>query len=324
MHVTLDEDGQVIRPNLIRDSSFEQSDALNVPGGWTLQGNGGIDTNQAWAKMGRRQFWVRSNAGSHAVVQLVDVTPHTQYRLTGWLRTGDSSGGGAGEGFLGVRQSGPGGVVVAEETFGDLDGWHKFVVEFDSGTHSQLEVYAGSTMTADRWVQGDNINLVATSDSEPPTSPSPSPTVSPTPSPSATAKPVDPAVALYTTPGFHNMNGRRWMTVCEPYSATARCWTFIWATGIHRSGDNYVKLNQWVFNNLTYVDAPKSLWVGNPLATPGSWTGSDGRAWRTECNTPATGGNGCRSYAEASVIEQTATGYRTVRKMVFNNIVRFR
>lgn len=150
------------------------------------------------------------------------------------------------------------------------------------------------------------------------------PTPTPTPEPSPTAPPTTQPVDIYTTPGFHNSAGRRWMTVCEPYSQTTRCFTHIWATQIHRSGDQYFQTNGWAFNNLTYVASPKSLWVGNPLATDGAWTADDGRAWRTECDTPATGRNGCRSYASASVIEAVpGGGYRTVEKMIFNNIVRF-
>ena len=113
------------------------------------------------------------------------------------------------------------------------------------------------------------------------------------------------------------------MTVCEPYSATERCWTFIWATQIHQGSGSFVAVNGWAFNNLTYLAAPRSLWSGNPLAEPGGWTASDGRQWRTECETPTTGRNGCRSWAMAKVIEATGSGYRQTSKWVFNNIVRF-
>nr|WP_255622644.1 thrombospondin type 3 repeat-containing protein [Tessaracoccus sp. OS52] len=163
-------------------------------------------------------------------------------------------------------------------------------------------------------------------------SPSPSPTASPTPRPTPTPTPTPspsptPSVStpedLYITPGYHEVNGRRWMTACEPYSATSRCWTYIWATQVLRVGNGYGQVNQWAFNNLTYVEAPKSLWTGNPLATTGQWRADDGRLWRTECNTPVTGWNGCRSFAEAKVVERIGDGYRTVTKVVFNNIVRF-
>lgn len=155
--------------------------------------------------------------------------------------------------------------------------------------------------------------------------PSPAPTVTvpgPTvPGPTVTATP--PKGDFYQTPGFHEVNGRHWMTVCEPYSATQRCWTYIWGTQVHWSGGKFVKVNGWTFNNLTYVAAPRSLWEGNKLSYKNSWTAADGRHWRTDCETAQTGRNGCRSWVESDVIEYTGSGYRYVTKWVFNNIVRF-
>lgn len=158
MQFTQDQNGSIVRPNLLVDPSFERSDALGAPDGWQVNGSGGIDTESAWAKQGYRQFWVRFNQGEHEVFQRVQVRPQTRYRLTSWLRTGDQSGGGAGEGFLGARSAD--GDVLAEEKFGDLGTYTRQVVEFESGDHQEIEVYAGSSMTADRWVQGDNFTLV--------------------------------------------------------------------------------------------------------------------------------------------------------------------
>lgn len=183
--------------------------------------------------------------------------------------------------------------------------------------------------SVERRVYNDVVKFSVDLPAQPSPVPSPEPSAEPSGEPSAepshepSTPSVEPVGDLYVTPGFHDVNGRKWMTVCEPYSATIRCWTYIWGTQIHRDGNSYVQANRWVFNNLTYSQAPKSLWVGNPLATSGSWTGSDGRAWQTDCNTPITGGNGCRSYAEASVVERVGNSYRTVTKMVFNNMVRF-
>lgn len=161
MKVTLDGDGMIIRPNLLVDPSFERSDSLDVPGGWRAIGNGGIDTNQEWAKVGRRQFWVHGNEGEQLMAQQVKVTPHTQYQLTGWLKTGDMVGGGAGEGRIGARGVGPGATVLGQETFANLQGWHKLSVTFDSGSLNKVEVFGGSSMTGSHWVQGDNFSLHA-------------------------------------------------------------------------------------------------------------------------------------------------------------------
>lgn len=348
MEVTLDDDGTIIRPNLLVDPSFERSDGLDVPDGWRVTGTGGIDTNQAWAKVGRRQFWVRGNQGRHTMAQQVDVTPHTQYELTGWLKTGDTAGGDAGEGVIGVRGIGPGASVVAEDTFGDLDGWHKFTVTFDSGSLNRVAVYAGSTMTGDRWVQGDNFSLRALSDPDPSPEPSespspepsesPEPTESPSPEPSASAsprptvtQPTQGSLAPYEVPGFHNLNGRWWNTTCEPYSQTIRCRTEIWGTQVtHLGGGRFAQVTGWQFNNLTYLPfMTRAQWAGNPLATTGEFT-SNGRSWRTECDTAATGRNGCRSYIWSNGRVQYVThpdgskAYELQDGWVFNNIVRFK
>ncbi|GAA4900842.1 hypothetical protein GCM10025789_19270 [Tessaracoccus lubricantis] len=112
------------------------------------------------------------------------------------------------------------------------------------------------------------------------------------------AAPPAHAVDVYTTPGEHISAGREWRTWCEPYSQTARCTSQLKVAGV------------WTFNNLTYLPSPRSLWVGNPLATPGQHQ-INGRLWRTECETAATGRNGCRAY----IWDGT--------KFVFNNIVQF-
>lgn len=127
--------------------------------------------------------------------------------------------------------------------------------------------------------------------------------------------PAHAAVDVYTTPGEHVSGGREWRTWCEPYSRTARCTTQI------RSG------GKWVFNNLTYLPSDARLWAGNPLARTGQWTASDGRLWRTECNTPATGRNGCRSYSMVDVVAAVrstrGTSFVKQRQWVLNNIVQF-
>lgn len=141
-------------------------------------------------------------------------------------------------------------------------------------------------------------------------------------------------VDIYTAPGYHDVNGRRWHTACEPYSQTTRCTTQIWGTTVSEVDGRFVQTNAWLFNNLTYVASPRSLWRGNPLAANGipketaAWTAADGRKWRTECDTAKTGRNGCRSYIEATVVEAYTNrngtrGYQWTTKWVFNNMVRF-
>ncbi len=134
------------------------------------------------------------------------------------------------------------------------------------------------------------------------------------------------AVDVYTTPGTHEVNGRTWRTECSRYSSSvSRCRTEIIATTVVASGNGFTSKNGWVFNNLTYLPSPSGQWAGNPLGTPGYHT-IEGRKWRTECNTAATGGNGCRSYIMARVVTVAGTNpirYEWTSKWLFNNIVQF-
>ena len=138
------------------------------------------------------------------------------------------------------------------------------------------------------------------------------------------------AVELYTTQGQHTVNGRAWKTVCEPYSQTKRCRTEIWSTQAELQGGRFAMVEGWVFNNLTYVESPREMWAGNPLANHDDkgWVAEDGRKWKTECDTATTGGNGCRSYVwgtTATAAAKTSGGYRfsTKQQWAFNNMVRF-
>ena len=132
----------------------------------------------------------------------------------------------------------------------------------------------------------------------------------------------------YTVPGKHLHNGRQWLTSCEPYSQTERCRTEIFASVVVQVGGQYQVRQGWVFNNLTYLPSHRSLWRTNPLGKKAEWTAADGRRWRTECDTVATGKGGCRSYATVTVVAATAKpegGYTYTQRndWVFNNIVLF-
>lgn len=159
-----------------------------------------------------------------------------------------------------------------------------------------------------------------------------------TPTPSATATrtaakpivaqpaaPLPPSEALYVTPGYHLVNGRYWFTQCEMYSSTTvRCRTSIYASRVFLSNGQWYTQNAWVHNNLTYLPSPRSVWTTNPLATPNhTWTAADGRKWRTECDTRATGKGACRNYNVATVASLNNGKVTQVTKEIFNGIVRF-
>ncbi|MEO7587209.1 MAG: leucine-rich repeat domain-containing protein [Arachnia sp.] len=139
--------------------------------------------------------------------------------------------------------------------------------------------------------------------------------------------PAKADVNPYITEGTHHVNGRDWRTTCEPYSQTTRCRTEIKATQVTEVGGRFVVKTGWYFNNLTYLPSPRALWVKNPLGFSGTFTGADGRKWSTSCDTAETGRNGCRTYAQARVIEPHQVNgvwhYTWVTKSIFNNIVQF-
>ncbi len=150
------------------------------------------------------------------------------------------------------------------------------------------------------------------------------PTVKPSSSPSV--KPTQRPVNVYTDPGYHTVNGRQWFTKCEPYSATTRCFTQIWASQVKTVNGKQQWVTGWTFNNLTYLPMDRETWKGNKLAYTNEWTATDGRKWKTECDTAETGRNGCRSFTWSTVYEATSPGAATfhrVDKWVFNNIVMF-
>lgn len=130
--------------------------------------------------------------------------------------------------------------------------------------------------------------------------------------PAIAAKDTIDAVGLYVTEGQHTVGGRAWRTECEPYSATERCRTELWTSYVADIGGYKLQTEGWVFNNLTYKPSERAIWGDNPLARTGAWTDDDGRKWRSECDTAATGRGACRTYVA------TAAGAE-----VFNNLVRF-
>lgn len=144
--------------------------------------------------------------------------------------------------------------------------------------------------------------------------------------PTSGSGPVD----VYITPGFHKVNNRMWRTACQSYSTTERCRTEIQATVVQYANGRFTAVNGWAFNNLTYKASSRAVWGGNPLGGYGKvkgtaeWFGSDGRQWRTECDTALTGRRGCRTWAVARVIENRNGQYVWVSKEILNNMVRFK
>lgn len=145
-------------------------------------------------------------------------------------------------------------------------------------------------------------------------------------------KAVPTAVDVYTMPGSYTVNGRQWRASCEPYSQTLRCTTEIWGTRNERSGGGFRSTTGWMFNNLTYLPASRSLWAGNTLSVPATRQNPhviNGRRWSTECDTSRTGRGACRSeifVANVVRARQLSNGtwqYYVTNDWEFNNMVRF-
>ena len=136
---------------------------------------------------------------------------------------------------------------------------------------------------------------------------------------------LTPEQAVYVTPGYHKVNDRYWYTSCEMYSTTTvRCRTLIYASTVFQKSGQWYTQNAWVFNNLTYLPSPRAAWEGNPLGNKGEWTAKDGRKWRTDCDTAATGRGACRSYAQASTASlQKGKVVQKSNVWTFNGIVKF-
>ena len=175
--------------------------------------------------------------------------------------------------------------------------------------------------------------VVQATETAPAPTPTPTPTETapaPTPTPTPTPAPLTPEQAVYVVPGYHKVNGRYWWTECEKYSSnTVRCTTDIYASTVYQKDGAWYSQNTWVFNNLTYLPSPRHLWANNPLGGFGevgrshSWTATDGRKWRTECDTSKTGRGACRNYAVSTTASLVNGRVVQSDKEVFNGIVRF-
>lgn len=129
---------------------------------------------------------------------------------------------------------------------------------------------------------------------------------------------------VYSTPGVQLINDRYWQTGCSNYSATIiRCTTDIFATKVFMENGQWYKQNTWAFNNLAYLPSARQAWASNPLGNTGSWTSTDGRTWRTECDTATTGRGACRNYIVATVASEAGGVVKQEAKEVFNSMVRF-
>jgi hypothetical protein len=153
MHSTLDI-GDPAR-NLISDASFENQTSGTISAPWILEsGNGGIDRATGSARGGKNNVWLRNATGWNCIRQAVTVTPNTEYRLIGFVKTSQNNS----DGYFGVRD--PAGNIIKEVRFGRYDDYSKQTVQFNSGSNTSVTVFIGMWAGGDTWIQVDNFYLL--------------------------------------------------------------------------------------------------------------------------------------------------------------------
>jgi hypothetical protein len=155
MHTTLTQDSQPA--NLVTDPGFEGQSANTAAVPWVNGGGAGVDRGAGLSHSGANNGWVHNKSGWNNLYQTVSVVPNTTYQLTGWIRTAANNT----DGYFGARTTG--GAVVSEKKFGNLPGYTQLSVAVNSGTQSQLQLYAGLwANNGDTWLQVDDVSLTPT------------------------------------------------------------------------------------------------------------------------------------------------------------------
>lgn len=155
MHSTL-KIGSPVR-NLVADSSFENQNGTKISSPWVLEsGNGGID-NTTFSRAGVNNVWLRNNVNGvwNGIKQTIAVTPNTDYRLKGFVRTSGNNT----TSFFGVRNSD--GTILKEVQFASYKEYSPKTVEFNSGSNAAITIYTGMfANNGDTWVQLDDYYLL--------------------------------------------------------------------------------------------------------------------------------------------------------------------
>jgi|GEM_PF-111301 len=155
MHSTLDIGDPT--ENLLDDPSFEYQTSATISSPWILEsGNGGIDRNLNTSRGGKNNVWLRNTSGWNAIKQSVPVSPNTEYKLIGFVRTSQNNA----DGYFGVR--GSAGNIIKEVRYGRNDNYAKQTVRFNSGNNTSITVFTGMwSSSGDTWVNADNYYLLA-------------------------------------------------------------------------------------------------------------------------------------------------------------------
>lgn len=133
--------------NIVSNSGFEGS--LSP---WICNGQCGRDAG-GLAHGGSGNAWVRNTSGWNDVDQTLGVQTNRTYRVTGWIRTSANNS----DGYFGLRTTS--GQVVGERKYQRLDGYTQISIDVNSGSSTQLVVYAGLWANGDTWAQIDDVSV---------------------------------------------------------------------------------------------------------------------------------------------------------------------
>ncbi len=165
-------DSTSMGPNLLPNASFEEV-ADGMPSGWqvrTYRGRANHQIDHGTARTGERSLRISSREGADtSLFTRVTVKPHTEYRLSGWVKTENLQGARGAQLNAHEIQGQPGSRTGAHQ--GDSPEWTRVESVFSSGDRSELTVnclFGGwGTSTGMAW--WDDVSLREIID-EPPTS----------------------------------------------------------------------------------------------------------------------------------------------------------
>jgi S-formylglutathione hydrolase FrmB len=123
---------------------------------WVCTGQCGADHGAGLARTGTGNGWVRNTSGWNDLHQTFTVTPNHNYTVSAWIRTSANNT----DGYFGLRTTG--GQVVGEQKFGRFDGYTQVTKTVNSGSNTQLVIYAGLWPNGgDTWAQVDDVTVAA-------------------------------------------------------------------------------------------------------------------------------------------------------------------
>jgi hypothetical protein len=146
--------------NLIQDPGFEsQIGGLGFAAPWSDTGPTMIGVDPVNGMNGSKCGFICDGYGSGAwsdIRQTVAVSPHTNYTLSCWIQTDDTTF--PAQGLMGVQTTG--GTILASHSYGQMTNYTPLTVTFNSGSNSSVVVFTGFTdQGVGAWIHVDNWSM---------------------------------------------------------------------------------------------------------------------------------------------------------------------